>query len=551
MSRFKLRMGVYWHCKPDETDERFNMFLGKSKVQARKIQDFWRYVSNDTWDVRCEGFAFRSSDFPKPPRFCKDDVLAVDTGDFEPTHWHIISTISYKYCGQGVLGGNWSVNYTQQICGTSTSTHEGGHNKLNENKGLHHDGIRFETGKEKEYGSSSLMGASRIMHGLSSPHRVNLGLETERETLHVDHSQQILIAPTEMSKHVLHENEWQNIVILKAQSLKYYLSLHKAVGIRYPVGGAGAGLFIHEWDRRNDTHIKLLSPLLQVGEERTLPNGVVIKYHEYNKETARVSILFDDGVEVVDLEMPHGPPVTLESSRIDESHSGAWYNHNYDGQGFDLMVVDNDVVAYNYAFEQDGSHRQRYYMGTGKIKDGACVMDWWTTEGGSFNNPAQHKKIKVGKAQIFLNDDNTGVFHFHTTEHGRGAVNITNIAKMSPSRFNGSWYHPERDGEGLAIQQFRDIPPDGTDQINIYWWTWGRGNIQKWYWVSGATPDNLLIREIKGGRWLFYDDVEKPVIGIASIVLTEGETSDKDRVLFKYNSKWLGEGQRDMGRLFG
>jgi len=45
--------------------------------------------------------------------------------------------------------------------------------------------------------------------------------------------------------------------------------------------------------------------------------------------------------------------------------------------------------------------------------------------------------------------------------------------------------------------------------------------------------------------------VEKPVIGIASIVLTEGETSDKDRVLFKYNSKWLGEGQRDMGRLFG
>ena len=78
-----------------------------------------------------------------------------------------------------------------------------------------HDGTRDEEGKEREYGKTSIMGSSRPVQGLNGPHRVLLGFESEREILQVDETQQVLIAPTEMSKHVLRKNEWQNIHVGK------------------------------------------------------------------------------------------------------------------------------------------------------------------------------------------------------------------------------------------------------------------------------------------------------------------------------------------------
>ena len=227
----------------------------------------------------------------------------------------------------------------------------------------------------------------------------------------------------------------------------------------------------------------------------------------------------------------------MQSSRITEAHSGLWYKKEYDGQGFDIIVKGERVVVYNYTFSQDGE-KQRFYMGNGIIEDGACVFDWYTTKNGTFDDPTTREVIKVGKAQLFFNDDDTGVFHFNTTEHGRGSVNLTRLSTMIPSEYNGSWYAEERVGEGFSIQRFDNL-------IVAYWYTYDNKGNQKWYTLSGKHPSELIMYETLGGRWMFYDDIETKVIGEARMFFNRG-----GGLTIKYDSPSLGVGERQVVRLF-
>ena len=527
MSLPRKHVGVYYKCSPGASEEVIEAFTQKAQGIARQLEDFWRYHSHGLWDVQCEGFALPATCDPRPPYMCSLEAKKIDTGDFKPNHWHVVDNVSVNYCGQGQYLGDISVNYYYMACGISTTDHELGHNV-----GLMHDGTRDSEGNEREYGKTSIMGSNRPVYGLCSPHNIRLGFESEREILQVEGTQQVLIAPTEMSKLVLHNDEWQTIRIGQT----YLISLRKQKGTRYPNRQKAEALYIHHIDLRDRGNAKFLIPALMVGDERVIPSGQIIKYHEYNEETARVTIQYPDEPSPVDLAMPHGPPVTLQSSRITEAHSGAWWNRDFDGQGFVVMVVGERVAVYNYTFDQEGG-TQRYYMGTGIIRDGACEMEWYTTKDGTFDDPTTHEKVRIGKAQLFFNDDTTGVFHFNTTEYGRGAVNIELLAKTVPSDFNGAWYHSDRDGEGLSIQQFDNL-------LAVYWYNCNKQGEQKWYSIVGE-PDNMKIHDVTGGRWLFYDDITKPVIGTASIMINRG-----GGITFKYDSPVLGTGLRMMSKLF-
>jgi len=528
VSKLKKHIGIYWKVPLIATDDMVAKATARAQTTARETKDYWRYQSNDLWDIQCEGFAMKSECDPRPPYMCSLDAKKVDTGPFKPNYWHTIDQVSAGFCGQGMFGGDISVNYSYGNCGISTTNHEWGHNH-----GLLHDGTRTGTGEEKEYGKTSLMGSNRRLYGLSSPHRVKLGFETEREILQIDSTTQMLIAPTEMSKHVLRKNEWQNVRVGR----DYYISLRKAKGTRYPVSNvAPEDLYVHHMDRNDRDNIKLLTPTLKPGAQKVLPGGIIVKYHEYHEETARVTVQYKGQDAPEDLSMPKGPPVTLASSRITEAHSGAWWNPNFDGQGFDIEVKGDKVVIYNYTFDQSGG-TQRYYLGNGEIKDGASVFDLYTTKGGTFDDPSKREEIKIGKAQLFFNDDDTGVFHFNTDEHGRGAVNLTKLATMVPSMFNGSWWNPERAGEGLSVKQYDKL-------LVVYWYTYDSQGNQKWYELTG-TPDNLVIVEVRGGRWLFYDDVETPEIGEASIFI-----NISGGITLKYDSRLLGIGSLELEKLF-
>lgn len=523
----KKHIGVFYKVRAGASAESIELAAIEASVIARDLQDFLRYHSGGRWDIKSEGFGMASDCNPLPPLMCSGAARRVDTKTFVPNYWHTVDNVSAGFCGQAQYLGAISINYYFGMCGQATTNHEIGHNL-----GLMHDGVRDAFGNEAEYGTTSIMGkgGGRRSQGMSAFHRVLLGFETARETLRVDSTQQILMTSTEMPPEVLRENEWQNIQI----SGGYWLSMRKERGTRYPVsGGREDSIYIHYVDSSDRGNMKLLIPVMDVGSTRFLPNGIEIIYHEFNAETARVTIQYPDQGTAEPLAMPTNPPIPPPGSMLDESHSGLWYKPEYDGQGFDVMVKGDRVLVYWYTYDQ-AAEQQRYYIGAGEIQEGASAFDLYTTANATFFNPSADV-IKAGTAQLYF-DDNGGVFHWETAEHGRGALNLTRLATTLPSDLNGSWYNPARDGEGLSIQQF------GNTMV-VYWYTYDNNGNQKWYTMIG-NPDALTMYETSGGMWQFFDDVNAEIIGSANLLVTDGG------VILNYDSPKLGTSSRPMVRLF-
>ena len=543
MSQRELKnIGIFYRMPIGTPEDKMEFQRQKARQAAEVVEEYYRFHAGNKWDVNVRGFVMQSDCNLHPYDFCyeaaKQHLIDIES-DFEPNYWHAVGFENNpSYCGQGLLGGNKSVTYAMHICGIKTIIHELGHNF-----DLHHSGSRLD-GVEKEYGDrSSIMGANQSIHGMTSPHMHHIGFETGRESKTIDKTQQILIAPVELNEAAMFDDEYQNVIIKKAQQLKYYLSMRKVRGTPWPESKQNENVvYVHEWDKRNDTHTKRLLPDLRPGETKILPSGTKVEYLEYSNETARVNIYYDeDDPSPEDLPMPNGFPEPFAHPLLDEGHNGAWYEKRFDGQGFDIHVKGDRCVLYWYTF--DSKENLRYYMASGDIEDGQLVADLYTTKGGLLSDPSQAEVVPVGTCRLYFYTKDAGVFNFNTTEHGRGSTQIVPVALTTPATVVGSWYEPDNPKDGISVQQF------GETTV-VYFYTYSRyesherDNTQQAWYIGQGPMDNMTLYRADNGKFQMDTDVHLKVVGSANIKII-----DQNTVNFSYN---IGEyvAIRNFRRLF-
>lgn len=564
-AKVKKHIGVFRQITfkegdPPLTEEALTKYQKQIDNHARIIKAYYRRYAGHVWDVEVRGYVMMGNENAHPPYYAQNDIRAFMSEnpelfeDFAPNYFHVQGGYSQGYCGQGNLPGNRSVTYINYACGTKTMIHELGHNF-----GLHHASTHT-TGnpdaeppvpdKIVEYGDkTSVMSSTQSITGLNSVEMVRLGLEMDRETLVVNTTQQVFIAPIELSERDMREGEWQNVRVGDGAE-PYHVSIRKAQenGWFYSTYRSDeATAFVHHYKR--DRHsIRMLADIKE-GGGKTLPTGVRIEHKGYENECARINIIFNGEPAPEDKPFPTGFPVPMDTVYVAPEHNGAWYDPKHTGEGFDFQIKEDKMVLYWYTYNHD--HRtRRFFYATAPITGdtGPVKFDIFTTDGGTWDDPTQaDRSVPAGTGQLYFYDGQNGVFHYDAPNYGRGSIELIPVALSSGHPSNGSYYQKSRNGEGFTVQCFDQMPsPEGpVDRCVAYWYSYGPkwfgsptyyGNTcQRWYACVGAKNDegsyDMDIFEAHTNDWMeLRDDPRLTNVGNAKLSIV-----DDNNITFDYD----------------
>jgi len=190
---------------------------------------------------------------------------------------------------------------------------------------------------------------------------------------------------------------------------------------------------------------------------------------------------------------PDAPVTEADGAAVERS--GSWYDPTHDGEGFLLQFIDDsNVVVFWFTYDEIGN--QRWFIGSGTASGAVLQVDeLLVTEGGVFG-PGFDKdaieRIDVGELTITFDADNPdgealaeyivdGVAGSQSLIRLTRTVEVTGTETDGIPRKSGSWYDPERDGEGFALELLADGRPVA------YWFTYDVDGNQAWMVGIGET----------------------------------------------------------------
>ena len=509
----KKHIAIFRMILTNATPERYVKWLANVHLRAFQTQAYLRKYNRHNWDVQVRGYLMPFNGWIDHPSYAREAINEwwLENGDdFDPNYWVAWGNTYRKNCGLAVIGGNRAmVNgmHGDNVCGIGTIGHE-----LLHNMGLHHSGMVWLDGASSEYKDDTCImgGGGNKLKGLCSPQMVRLNMDTPKERLVVETTQQVLICPIELPWHSQHENEFQHIILRKAGFDDIYLSLRKTKGWVYmPPANTARRLYAHIF-QRNGMNKRIAPDMFPHYDPWVLPNGMTVIYHEYADETARVSILVNPDDPVPDdLEMPVGFPASIPSAVVTPEHNGSWYNADFDGQGFDIHIHGDQMVLYWY------TAGGRFYYASAPAGTEAFTL--YTTTGGTWDNPSKYTPVIAGTGKLEFFDLGRGVFHYHTEEHGRGAIEITPV-RLTTQPMNGVYYQPDKDGSGFTFQFF------DNEQVSAFWYTYDNDGNQKWYTCQGLLDGNVAeldIYEVLGLEWMYFSKIEVRKVGTADAAIDD------------------------------
>jgi len=170
-----------------------------------------------------------------------------------------------------------------------------------------------------------------------------------------------------------------------------------------------------------------------------------------------------------------------------------------------VVVRDGRTALAWYTWDETISH-PRWYVTPGTPLEQDLLL---YAADGVFADPEEHERWQIGTCRLEFTGPASAYFHWHTSEHDRGAMELTALS-LCPSAM---WYDPARDGEGLTLHY-----PD--ERCVGYWYTYGQQGDQRWFYLEGELRRGayrLQIYEPKGGRFHRFDKVTMEPAGKAAL----------------------------------
>ncbi len=221
--------------------------------------------------------------------------------------------------------------------------------------------------------------------------------------------------------------------------------------------------------------------------------------HSLNLCWNAFTISDDDVLEWVQARHVGGADLScLELDRLQPSAelSGSWYNPERDGEGFSLMLLDNDS-ALLYWFSHIREGRQKWLFQVAPIENESLIFDgMYRTEGVFGQGFGEMGRFWTLGSRLRLDWLSSGVLHGeYGIQHSREDLPLVtdgpiigptpppkwiirqdhmNLTRLAGSRCDnthpmqwasGAWYNEERGGEGFLVE----VVEDGRGLV--YWFT--------------------------------------------------------------------------------
>jgi hypothetical protein len=198
-------------------------------------------------------------------------------------------------------------------------------------------------------------------------------------------------------------------------------------------------------------------------------------------------------------------PALSQPQEINSGHSAHWYNPERNGEGLILEILSEDsALVYWFTYDEDGE--QRWLLDIGTIQDNEITFPNLTvTRGGVFGDdfdPEKIERITVGHGKLTFDGCNEATWSYSafdqaetirvlrlTTTMGVGCQPINGIPGFPVQEYagqSGSWFDPERSGEGYIVQWM------SRDQAVVIWFTYDDEGNQFWLTGVGSRVDGRL-----------------------------------------------------------
>ena len=237
-----------------------------------------------------------------------------------------------------------------------------------------------------------------------------------------------------------------------------------------------------------------------------------------------------------------------------EGLTGAWYDPQTSGQGFEFVISPDTAVPgagsvfgawYTYDVTAGGVDTQRWYSLQGGYPATAqgvtttADLTIYQNLGGTFDAPPSTFAVPVGSGTLSFDSCTTGAFTYAFDDGRTGTVFLQNLLPNvecvtsgepanPPSDFglSGAWYEPATGGQGFVI----NINPVDA-QVFVGWYTYAAdGDIsetgQRWFsaqgsYTVGSSTMELTVFESTGGTFGSSDtEVTTDPVGTAQIAFS-------------------------------
>lgn len=244
----------------------------------------------------------------------------------------------------------------------------------------------------------------------------------------------------------------------------------------------------------------------------TWANGQWQNYEDSNGEPS-INGGFDTTIETLVSNQLHADFARLPETAL-------YYDMTRSGEGYSLEFIDGagDFLIQWFTYDENGN--QQWYVDTDdKIADNAILArDIVTAEGGVFGPGFNNDDIVVNNAgnieMIFsqpVNDIITGQMKYTYPDGRKFRTQIDQIAaakgidssinidpprppELTAASLIGSWYDPQRNGEGFHLEQLVD------DSVVFLWYSYDLDGSKKWFIGGGGqvTETGTLVNIVFG-----------------------------------------------------
>lgn len=192
---------------------------------------------------------------------------------------------------------------------------------------------------------------------------------------------------------------------------------------------------------------------------------------------------------------------------VEPGIAAAWFDPARNGEGFLIEVLENNRAVL-YWFTYDDAGEQDWYIASGMVEGNRLRFpELLRVSGGAFGaefDPDQVGRKVVGSATFLWTGCDSGSMDWHVGNR-RGRQELERLSyiqglqcgpRVTPpptseqAQFSGSWYDPERSGEGYVVQVFLD------NSALVYWFTFDPEGKRRWFFGTA---------DLENGSWRFED----------------------------------------------
>jgi hypothetical protein len=223
----------------------------------------------------------------------------------------------------------------------------------------------------------------------------------------------------------------------------------------------------------------------------------------------------------------HAAPLTNDEFTIGTGVSGSWYTPGRSGEGWFIEALDEPrVLVYWFTYSGENTS-QAWMVGTGTLTDNNLhIPELYTTSGPGFGDDYDPGDLSLepwGELSIRFDSCDTAELSFQgPSDSDTRTINrltgvpgtLCNVEANRLSGHSGSWFKPERDGEGWILQQFTE------EDFLVAWFTYNSDGDQAWMTGVGrldkgqlAFPDVLITHGTRFGPMFDPQNVVREIWG--------------------------------------